>query len=164
MKSYNERLIARHARAHVRFVEDVNLALEDAILNHLEVAETLREQVEHGRKLVKMAEGACKHLALSPDHQLAVDTEIIWSLAQAARAFRALQGLLRSSVPAENGPPLEKELASLIEELDDRRAELIALRRAAFPGLEPDLVAQAIKDLDAGQGRPLETVLSNIGK
>jgi hypothetical protein len=58
----------------------------------------------------------------------------------------------------------EHDLSPLIRKLDDLRAQLIAARHDVFPGLELDRVAQALNDLDAGKGRPLETVLAELGR
>jgi hypothetical protein len=167
----DEVLTIRVAGARTRFLDEVTSALKEAASRSIEteapskadIEAELRLQIGHGRRLLAMAESACNDLPAYVKLQPTIHKVLTEALAEAAKHFQGLQTMAvdwrRRQVEMFDGT---KEFAPLINKLDDVRAHLIAAWHDVFPGLELDKVSQAIQDLDAGKGRPLDTVLAEF--
>ncbi len=136
MTPADERLMVRKSRAHVRFVEDFTFALKETEPSKPAIEDTLKEQIDHGKRLLEMAEAAC-YLAsvkrLQPDTQ----KDMEWVLTTSARAFRDLQEVVadwtRQHGEALNGA---QELASLVAEMDRCRTELACESQQRVAGID----------------------------
>jgi hypothetical protein len=173
MSPVDEVLTLRVGSARARFLDDIALALKDATSgeavpdspSRADIESALKAQIGHGKQLLEMAEAACRDLGSYVKLQPTVHKVLIGALSEAARSFRDLDAMV-ANWTHRHGQPLEgaEEFSPLARKLDDRRAELIAAWHDVFPGLEVDRVSQAIRNLDAGKGRPLHAVLADLPK
>lgn len=174
MTPADELLAMRVGRERARFWGDlVTLAFEEAASEHAAAAPpnkaviegALREQIGHGKRLLYMAQSASRDLAEYLKLPPAVHKVLMEALAEAVKHFRELREMV-ANWTRRQGVSLAgaEDLGPLITGLDDSRAELFAARHSVFPGLEPQRVSEAIHDLDAGRGRPLDEVLAELGE
>jgi hypothetical protein len=173
MTSVDELLTIRVGSARARFLDDVALALRDATSGQAsagspskaDIEAELKVQIGHGRQLLEMAEAACSDLASYVKLQPTVHKVLTDALSETAKYFRYFQEMLADRTH-RHGQSLDgaQELPALVSRLDNCRAELIAAWHDVFPGLELDRVCEAIHNLDAGKGRPLDAVLADLGE
>jgi hypothetical protein len=124
MTSLDERLAVRKSRAHVRFVEDLTLALRETEASKTAIQEALQDQIGHARRLLEMAEAAC-YLASVGRLQPETRKQMEWALIVAVKAFRDLQEMIADWESRHGGVlECERDLAPVVTELDRRRAEL----------------------------------------
>jgi hypothetical protein len=120
----DERLTVRKSRAYARFVEDFTFALKETEPTKAAIEDAIKEQIEHGRRLLDMAEAAC-YLAsvkrLQPDTQKDMES----ALTTGVRAFRDLQEMVADWM-RRHGESLEgaEDLGPLVVDMDRCRAEL----------------------------------------
>ena len=79
----------------------------------------------------------------------------------------------KMKIPAEMAKPILDEVQAARKRLDALMEEVRKTREWAaasphppdiFPGLELDKISQAIRDLDAGKGRPLNDLIADLGE
>ncbi|HVS40467.1 MAG TPA: hypothetical protein VMS17_33225 [Gemmataceae bacterium] len=137
----DEQLAARVGRARARFVEDFALALKDAELGKADIEEALQEQIDHGKRLLEMAEAAC-HLASAGRLRTDTRNQMGSALSVGVKAFR---DLLEAAADwtMRHGAPLggEQHLAPLIAEMDRCRVELVSSAQGWQGHTDADLEA-----------------------
>jgi hypothetical protein len=173
MSAVDEVLTLRVGSARARFLDDIALALRDATSagaspaspSKADIEAELKTQLGHGKELLEIAEAACRDLGSYVKLQPTVHKVLTGALAETARHFRDLHEMLagwtQRHAQALKGA---EDVCPLARKLDDCRAELIAAWHDVFPGLEVDRVSRAIRNLDAGKGRPLDAVLTDLAK
>jgi hypothetical protein len=171
MTPADELLAMRVGEERARFWGDlVNLAFKEAHAeagppNKANIEAALRQQIGHGNRLLYMAQSACRDLAEYVKLPPVFHKVLMEALAEAVKHFRELREMV-ADWTRRQGVSLAgaEDLDPLISGLDDSRAVLFAARHSVFPGLEPDRVSQAIRDVDAGRGRPLDDVLAELAE
>jgi hypothetical protein len=132
----DERLTVRKSRAYARFVEEFTFALKETEPSKAAMEEALRDQIDHGRRLLEMGEAAC-YLAsvkrLQPDAQ----KDMEWALTTGVRAFRDLQERV-ADWTRRQGESLKgtEELGPLVVGMDRCRAELASGSQQATASAE----------------------------
>jgi len=168
MTSTSELLAARVGKARARFLEDVALALKDdaSERSQIELEESLAEQIDQGRRLLGMANVACRSVASATKLQRSTHQEMIWALTVAVKAFRDLQEMM-ASWSRSHGVSLagEEELGSLVLDLNDRRAELSLAGNEPqdqVPPFDPELTRRASEEYDRGDFQELGEVIRDL--
>jgi hypothetical protein len=159
----SERLAVRMSRAHIRFVEDTTIALKEAEPAKADIEDALRDQLGHGRRLLAMAETACRCLASPSGLPPAIHKEMSWASTVALKDFRDLQEAVLSWTRTHGALEGAHELAALLAELGDLQAELCSWRelQEEVP-FDPELIRQARAAYDRGDFQELAEVIRDL--
>lgn len=164
MTSASEQLAVRMSRAHVRFVEDATFALKESEPSKADIEDALRDQICHGKRLLGMAELACRRLASPTGLQASTHREMIWALTVAGKDFRDLQEMVASWTRVHGILEGTEDVNSLVAELGDLKAELVAWQepQEEVPAFDVELTRRAREAYDRGDLQEVGEVIRDL--
>ncbi len=155
-----ELLAVRMGRAHIRFIEDTTFALRESSPEKADIERALQDQVSHGKRLLEMAEAACRWQASSAGLLPAIHKEVIWALTVSLKDFRDVQELVGSWTAMHGALEGEPALSALVTELSDLHAELVS--EGESPAFDVQLIRQAREAYDRGDFQELREVIRDL--